>query len=505
MGDKIGIVIGIENYRDVDGVEYAKNDATEVAKSLAKLGVDVRYLLIDQQATRNDILTAIDTVVVDLTQHDAVYFSYSGHGIKPENGVNYLTCWDYRKDSPVQSSISVQYIFGKFVKSKCKKVIFFLDACHSGVLLKDSSKGLLDTLSPDELVKLLKDSEYYACFSSCRHQEKSWPDPKLRHGIWTYFLIKALSGTEPAAQLKDGLITAESLQLYLAKSVKEHIKGLSWIGANRQNPIKNDSKTKDFVIVSIPQSTQKRVAHFRGNRVKSLSFLAQDTKLAKHLLAYNRNDLIEAIQRGSIDDEDDTRGIVSNFAHQDVSEEIDKKFELIRDSYGLKRKDITCSPADGEESNQGWIKTPDLTYFFDIDPDEEDDDECILQREVRFKSLSTITSPATLSAFKNIFDTVKLNFSDSIDLQDLIDELEDLDADELNIDYERDCEFVDVDIDGQDPTLRFYAEHCDISLAKGRPIPQLFEAALNLLEAVNKTCHLGIELGNLTDFRSTPQ
>ena len=58
----------------------------------------------------------------------------------------------------------------------------------------------------------------------------SWSSPELRHGVFSYYLMKAMEGDADAN--KDGRITAGELQEYLAEMVGRQAMGMS----RRQQP-----------------------------------------------------------------------------------------------------------------------------------------------------------------------------------------------------------------------------------------------------------------------------
>jgi uncharacterized caspase-like protein len=54
--------------------------------------------------------------------------------------------------------------------------------------------------------------------------EKSYPSDLLKHGIWTWHLLKALRGEEPAAIVRGKFITSSSLKDYLSSAIPSYIR-----------------------------------------------------------------------------------------------------------------------------------------------------------------------------------------------------------------------------------------------------------------------------------------
>ena len=49
---------------------------------------------------------------------------------------------------------------------------------------------MISDFSPDELKEYLAATEYFAMYLSCSPGEKSYPSDRLKHGIWTHFLLQ---------------------------------------------------------------------------------------------------------------------------------------------------------------------------------------------------------------------------------------------------------------------------------------------------------------------------
>ncbi len=57
---------------------------------------------------------------------------YAGHGFS-KNGHNFITCYDTDPDDLEETSIKLKDLLDICGKSACKRIVFFLDSCESGI------------------------------------------------------------------------------------------------------------------------------------------------------------------------------------------------------------------------------------------------------------------------------------------------------------------------------------------------------------------------------------
>jgi TPR repeat protein len=148
------LVIGANNYRSLPRLKTAVGDAEAVAHMLRRnYGFAVTTLL---DATRADVLTALDGLRGKLTERDNVLIYYAGHGwldteaergfwlpvdASPSNRVNWV--------SNVTVTDAVKAI-------KAKRVMVVADSCFSGTLSRTARRGLRVThRAPDYISRVL--------------------------------------------------------------------------------------------------------------------------------------------------------------------------------------------------------------------------------------------------------------------------------------------------------------------------------------------------------------
>lgn len=229
MGEKMGIIISLENYQPnlfgLSKVKYATNDSEAMKKVFIEvLGIDESniYYFKDDQFTHTTGKSGLQYYLKQMPSDTELYIYYAGHGFFSE-GKNYLTTYDTSTIDLVETSLSFEELFlNSFRSSGAKSCVAFIDACAEGV--STNQRGI-EYRGIDMNSALLGDeSEYrYALYFACSPNEKSMSDDKLQHGVWTWFLIKALKGDEEAYD-QGKYISTNSLGEYLRQSVYDYTK-----------------------------------------------------------------------------------------------------------------------------------------------------------------------------------------------------------------------------------------------------------------------------------------
>ena len=75
-----GLVIGINNYAHVPTLDGARDDALDLSSALNRMGVEDVITLLDQDATKHNVVQAWQTLVSRARSGDVIFMSYAGHG-----------------------------------------------------------------------------------------------------------------------------------------------------------------------------------------------------------------------------------------------------------------------------------------------------------------------------------------------------------------------------------------------------------------------------------------
>jgi hypothetical protein len=256
MSEGKAFIVAVENYqiRSIPCVEFAEADARAVAESLKFSGLldENIVILLSATATKTTIESKLKFFMRSVSEKDQLFFFYAGHGFASD-GANYITCHDSQPEDLPNTSISLQNLYSHLRASHCRRIILFLDSCHSGVQIFQGMRELLVRRADSELQDLIEKDQYCVGFASCKSDEFSYSNKDLGQGIWTYHLARALRG-DSSALIDNRFLTGLALQRFLLSSVQSTLK--SMLDNKRvQTPCMFGNLTQDFVIADFAQGT----------------------------------------------------------------------------------------------------------------------------------------------------------------------------------------------------------------------------------------------------------
>jgi predicted nucleic acid-binding Zn-ribbon protein len=154
FGEYHALLIGNNTYQKLPHLDTAINDAKGVAEVLQKqYGFKTKVLL---NATRYDILKALNEYRKKLTEKDNLLIYYAGHGILDE--VNDRGHWlpvDAEPDSSA-NWISVQNVTDQLKIIAAKHVLVVADSCYSGALTRSSIARLEAGMTTEKRARWIK-------------------------------------------------------------------------------------------------------------------------------------------------------------------------------------------------------------------------------------------------------------------------------------------------------------------------------------------------------------
>jgi hypothetical protein len=257
MSEGKAFIIGIEEYQrqEISKVDFAEADAQAVADGFKYSGLseDNIVALLSASATKTTIESKLRTLMTTVRESDQLFFFYAGHGFGM-NSSNFITCYDTQPEDLSNTSISLQDLFTKLRASKCRRIIIFLDSCHSGLEMFQGMRQLRVRRLDRELQQLIEQDQYCVGFAACKSDELSYSHSNLGHGIWTYHLVRALRGEDLAALLENRFLTGSSLQGFLLHAVQATLKNM-FSDKRIQTPCMFGNLTQDFFIADFAQGT----------------------------------------------------------------------------------------------------------------------------------------------------------------------------------------------------------------------------------------------------------
>ncbi len=148
--------------------------------------------------------------------------------------------YDAKLDDLYSTAIAMREISNIFQRIRSDRIIFIADTCYSGASggrTMVASKAR-DSLS-EKFFERISKGKGRVIISSSSANEISKEDDKLKHGIFTYYLLEGLKGQ--ADHDSDGIITVSELFSYLSRKVPE-------ASGQDQHPVRKGETEGEFVI-----------------------------------------------------------------------------------------------------------------------------------------------------------------------------------------------------------------------------------------------------------------
>ena len=245
------LVVGIAEYPNLEKkqqLQFTQADAEAIYSILiSPEGGNYRaenvHKLIGSQATLANLTRELETWLPSVVKdNDRVLIYFAGHGFIYD-GRAYLAPQDIDPANGAASAYSMERL-GAVVggKIRARSKILITDACHSGAIRPE------DTQSINHSLVDLRKSMF--SMTASRDREVSF-ESRLwggGHGIFTYYVVRGMEGE--ADQNGDGIVTADELQDYVYRNVRDATKG-------QQNPTADQGSFDPNMLISwIPSHTK---------------------------------------------------------------------------------------------------------------------------------------------------------------------------------------------------------------------------------------------------------
>jgi len=219
------VIIGVASYKDMPTLRFTDDDAYRIYAFLKSpeggaVADEQIKLLIDEAATRQNILNAMREVFYKAGPNDFVLLYFSGHGLPGA----FLPI-DY---NGIDNKIFHQEINDMLKKSPAKYKLCIADACHSGSMLAARSVQSTQNTIVGFYNQLAQAQAGTALIMSSKSEETSLEASGLRQGVFSHFLIRGLKGE--ADSNRDKKVTIQELFDFVYSNVR------SFTG-NLQSPI----------------------------------------------------------------------------------------------------------------------------------------------------------------------------------------------------------------------------------------------------------------------------
>ncbi|MBI4400976.1 MAG: caspase family protein [Nitrospirae bacterium] len=218
------VIIGIEDYRDLPKVDYAKRDAEMVKQYLIKaLGYREQniVMMLNDNATRSRLKARLEKwIPKQVAEHpnSEVFVYYGGHGAPdPNTNQAFLVPYDGDPAFLEETGYSLKELYKALGDLPATQVTVVMDSCFSGsggrsVIAKGTRPMLIKVENP------LLAAQNVVVLSAAAGNQISSAFPEKRHGLFTYYFLKGLQGE--ADFNKDGGVDVEELYSYIKPQVE---------------------------------------------------------------------------------------------------------------------------------------------------------------------------------------------------------------------------------------------------------------------------------------------
>jgi hypothetical protein len=248
--DAIAVVIGNAKYSKAKPVDYAVNDARSMKNYLVNmLGFKEGNILYYENATLGDFNTVFGTkgnikgkLFNNIKQgvSDVVIF-YSGHGAPGlKDSKAYFVPVESDPNYMENSGYPVDVLYENLKKLPAKSITFFSDACFSGAdVFEKISPMVIRAKEP------IKDGlKNTSLINSCTGTEVSCWQNEEQHGLFTFYLLKAMKDYQTTDANKDKQISLEEV----FKVVSDNNEGVPYYARRQygltQTPVLQGTKSK---------------------------------------------------------------------------------------------------------------------------------------------------------------------------------------------------------------------------------------------------------------------
>lgn len=231
-GDRFAVVIGIAEYEQVNrgglsNLIYADDDARAFANILLRLGWKRSHvnLLVNEQATRRNILIALESWLTKAGPNDQIVLFWAGHGFPdPEDPEKvYFACHDTDITIPA-TGYRMDRVRVALEERKAKNVIVLADTCHAGKLITRGHRDISVVPGIRRMRKERTVPQGWIFMVGADTDRRSIEHTSWKNGAFTHCLIQGLSGEADgflSVASKDGIVTMRELKAYLSTAMPE--------------------------------------------------------------------------------------------------------------------------------------------------------------------------------------------------------------------------------------------------------------------------------------------
>jgi tetratricopeptide (TPR) repeat protein len=247
------LIVGVAKFQNLDPrdfLNYSESDAQAVQRVvISKEGGNIApenvHALIGPRATLANFRHELEEWLPSVAgPQDRVIVYVASHAFVDAQGRGYLALYDVDARRPVATGYPMDRlgdVLANKVKARWKAL--FTDTCHSAKVTEYTT----DKAVNEAYGKL----QGFLTLTASHEQERSYEDPELKFGIFTYYLVQGWKG-EADTSPRDGIITAFELTEYVRRNVRDH----AWAKHAMQTPQDYGDYSPDMLLGFVPEHAE---------------------------------------------------------------------------------------------------------------------------------------------------------------------------------------------------------------------------------------------------------
>lgn len=302
------LIIGTEYDDDLN----TNGDAEDIARILKDNTISGYppknvMLLTSKMSDRKGILKAFDDLIKKTDENSSVFLYYSGHGgdytyEETSERVFYFCPYGFGMEPqiPIEEAekvwIKADEIKEKISMLKSRRLIFFLDCCHSAGLTMGGVNVIKQTNSTAQkfkkasgLAQKVDNERGISIVSSCNEDQLSYQLEDDQNSLFTKCLLEAITGIH-LKSIEEPYIRIMEVSSYLMREVPKRLKEFGV----EQKPYANLQMYDNFILSYVPKSVRAKLGIKEPSKAPELVKKGQkevktsfrETKGANNLLLF---------------------------------------------------------------------------------------------------------------------------------------------------------------------------------------------------------------------------
>jgi hypothetical protein len=216
------LTIGISDYIHLRRLSSATNDAQDIASVIQAGAIASEVIqLLDQKATKKSILKELNHLSRVAQSRDTVIVLFSGHGGRTSKASDeaYFCPVEAAPTNLEQTALSSKDFTDVLRHIRSERLVVLLDTCYAGGFGEARNNDVLCAGLSRSNVDSLVAGEGRIVMAASRPDEQAWELPEMRNGLFTHYLLEALSGK---VARPDGSIWASDVFSYVSRNTLQH-------------------------------------------------------------------------------------------------------------------------------------------------------------------------------------------------------------------------------------------------------------------------------------------